>query len=277
MRVEFFGVRGSIAHAGPEVSRVGGNTACVMVEAGESRIILDAGTGLRALGERLVRESKARARPIQATLLFTHLHWDHIQGFPFFVPAYLPETELHLFGPLGEDGSRQLEDVLDQQMRPPTFPVRLSAMAATKHFSSLSGGETFDVGEARIRSTPLHHPQRCLGYRIEHAGRAVVFCTDTEPLPGGEIPERILDLAAGADLLIYDAQYTPEEYPAHRGWGHSTWRDAVAVARAAGVERLALFHHDPSHDDATVAAIERSAQALFPTAFAAREGCAVQL
>ncbi len=277
MRIEFFGVRGSIANAGPEVGGVGGNTACVLVEAGPTQIILDAGTGVRALGERLIRASKAEGAPIQATFLFSHLHWDHIQGFPFFVPAYLPETRLKLIGPLGDDGSRLLEDVLEQQMSPPTFPVTLSAMPSRKEFCGLAGGEVLEVGEATVRSARLHHPQGCLGYRIEHGGRSVVFCTDTEPLPDGGAPEAVLELARGADLLIYDAQYTPEEYPARRGWGHSTWQDAVEVAKAAGVARLALFHHDPAHDDRAVADIERAAQSVFPAAFAAREGCTVTL
>ena len=277
MRIEFFGVRGSIANAGPEVGGVGGNTTCVLVEAGSTRIILDAGTGVRALGERLLRESKTEGAPVHATFLFSHLHWDHIQGFPFFVPAYLPETRLELVGPLGDDGSRLLEDVLEQQMSPPTFPVTLSAMPSRKEFRGLVGGEVLEVGEATVRSARLHHPQGCLGYRIEHEGRSVVFCTDTEPLPDGGAPEAVLELARGADLLIYDAQYTPEEYPQRRGWGHSTWKDAVEVAKAAGVARLALFHHDPSHDDRAVATIERAAQSLFPAAFAAREGCTVTL
>jgi phosphoribosyl 1,2-cyclic phosphodiesterase len=270
--VKFWGVRGSIATGGPGFSEVGGNTSCVEVRAGSTLIILDGGTGLRGLGETLAPDTKA-------TLLLSHLHWDHIQGFPFFRPAYSSRAQLDLYGPAADDGS--LRAMMARQMEPPSFPVGLDTMRARLGFHSLQAGDEVVVGEARIQAVALHHPQSCLGYRISAFGQSLLYATDTERCAGGLDPA-VLAAARGADLLIHDSQYTEDEYcgrcgPARMGWGHSTIEDSCRLATAAGVKRLALFHHDPGHDDREIDRLTEQARGLFPNVSAAREGLTVTL
>jgi phosphoribosyl 1,2-cyclic phosphodiesterase len=269
------------SRSGPEFATVGGNTTCVEIEAGGERLILDAGTGLRALGAKLTTEARLLGRHVEATLLFSHLHWDHIQGFPFFTPAFAPSTRLELFGPTDEGGVT-IEDALRRQMQPPLFPVGLDAMAAAKSFRAIGDGDELQIGAFKVRTRALPHPQGTIGFRIEHGGRSVCFATDTEHPADGSIAEPLLDLARGADLFICDAQYTEAEYdgrdgfgPCRRGWGHSTFVAATKAARAAGAKRLILTHHDPSHDDAMIARIESEARTLFSASSAAREACPV--
>ncbi|HKE18259.1 MAG TPA: MBL fold metallo-hydrolase [Kofleriaceae bacterium] len=274
LTVRFWGVRGSVPAPGPRTAAVGGNTSCVEVRCGGETIILDAGTGIRGLGERLL----AGGRPVSASLLFSHVHWDHIQGFPFFPPLFRRDTALVLHG-RPDHGS--LESALRQQMTAPSFPVHLGAVPAALSFGEIEPGQPFEVGSALVRAARLNHPDGVLAYRIEVEGRAVVFATDTEHHADG-IDRDLVALADGADLLIYDAQYTPEEYAGviggpRSGWGHSTWVEGIRVARAAGVGSLVLFHHDPSHDDGAVDAIERSARAMWPGTVAAREGLEIHL
>ncbi|MBM4376439.1 MAG: MBL fold metallo-hydrolase [Deltaproteobacteria bacterium] len=276
MKVTFWGVRGSIATSGPEFAGVGGNTTCVEVEAEGERLIIDAGTGLRALGSKLATEARLLGRPVKATLLFSHLHWDHIQGFPFFGPAFAPTTELDLHG--SSEGEVTLEEALRRQMQPPLFPVRLEDMAAKKRFHSIDDGSTFEVGGFRIRTRALEHPQGTLGYRIEHGHRAFCFATDTEHPRDGSVDEALVDLARDVDLFVCDGQYTEAEYeggdgsgPPRRGWGHMTYVAATRAARAAHARRLVLTHHDPAHDDAMIGRIERDAESHFAGTRAARE------
>ncbi|MBW2455263.1 MAG: MBL fold metallo-hydrolase [Deltaproteobacteria bacterium] len=277
MRIRFWGVRGSIATSGPEFARFGGNTTCFEIEAGDQRLIIDAGTGLRRLGDKLSAQARLVGRDVQATMLFTHLHWDHIQGFPFFAPAYLPGTELDLYGPLEQDGVTTLEDVLATQMTPPTFPVGLGSMSSTKRFHVIGDGDTLELGDLVVRARSLSHPQGSLGYRVDYRGRSLCFATDTEHPDNGAVDEALADLARGVDLFICDAQYTEAEYegrvagPPRKGWGHSTYVAAARTAKAAGAKRLMLTHHDPNHDDGVVAAIEREARVLFPACRAAAE------
>jgi phosphoribosyl 1,2-cyclic phosphodiesterase len=274
LTVRFWGVRGSVPSPGPRTAAVGGNTSCVEVRCRDQTIIFDAGTGLRALGERMV----AAGQPVAATIFFSHVHWDHIQGFPFFGPLFRPGTELALFG-RPEQGT--LESALRRQMTAPGFPVQLDAVPAALTYGAFEPGQPFEVGSAIVSAARLNHPGGVIAYRIEVDGRAVVFATDTEHHEGG-IDRDLVELAGGADLLIYDAQYTPEEYAgviggSRVGWGHSTWVEGVRVARAAGVGSLVLFHHDPAHDDAAVAAIESAARAVMPGTVAAREGLEIHL
>jgi phosphoribosyl 1,2-cyclic phosphodiesterase len=278
MRVTIWGARGSVATAGPEFARFGGNTTCVEIEAAGDRLIIDAGTGIRVLGGKLAREARSLGRPVRATILFTHLHWDHVQGFPFFGPAFAPDTELDLFGPSEAAPEGSLEAVLRRQMSPPTFPVTLEATTAHKRFHTIASGDELRVGDLCVRARALSHPQGSLGYRVEHGGRSLCFATDTEHWEGGAVDDALLDLARDVDLLVYDAQYTEAEYegragcgPSRRGWGHSTHVAGARVARATGAGRLVLTHHDPGHDDAMIEAIERDARALFPACRAARE------
>ena len=270
--VRFWGVRGSIAAGGPAFCAIGGNTSCVEVRAGNELIILDAGTGIYPLGQSL-------APPVAATLFVSHFHWDHIQGFPMFRPAYTPGNRLTLYG--RGDGPDGLEACLRRQMQPPSFPVPLDAMAAKLDFRSIRPGGEVRVGEARVRAAALHHPQGCLGFRISLAGRSIVYATDTEQMDGVLDPS-LVEFARGADLLICDAQYTDDEYrgscaPCRRGWGHSTVSEACRVARAASVDRLALFHHDPAHDDDKIEAMLCEARALFPNVVAAAEGMMIDV
>ncbi|WP_437896963.1 MBL fold metallo-hydrolase [Sorangium sp. So ce124] len=273
MEIKFWGVRGSIASPGPETAAVGGNTSCVEVRCGSSRIILDAGTGVRKLGDALLREG-----PVEATVLLSHLHWDHIQGLPFFVPAYLPSSRLSIVGSAHGIGS--LREVLSTQMAAPSFPVRMDELGAQIAVREARPGEAFDVGEVHVRIAKLNHPGGVLAYRVEHEGRSVVYATDTEHYAC--VDPALRTLADGADVLIYDAQYTPEEYRGDGGrskvgWGHSTYVAGAEIARACGARKLILFHHDPQRTDAGVAEIERLSRELFPASVAAREGLCIHV
>lgn len=273
MRIRFWGVRGSIASAGRDTAEVGGNTSCVEVRCtgddGDTRIVLDAGTGLRRLGA-------SWCGPQTVHLFLSHLHWDHIQGFPFFGPAYVPGSRLRIYAPERCAPGGDVRAALAAQMRAPHFPVGLEAMRAELGFAAVAAGGEVRLGAVRVRAAAARHPNGCLAYRVDFAGRSLVYATDTEH-DGHGVDGELAALAAGADLLIYDAQYTSAEYPARRGWGHSTAEEGVRLAGAAGVGQLILYHHDPAHDDAAIAAIEAAARALFPSTTAAREGLTLTL
>ncbi|RKG89038.1 MBL fold metallo-hydrolase [Corallococcus sp. CA053C] len=267
MEIRFFGVRGSIAVSG---SRIGGNTACVEVTSQGERLILDAGTGIRTLGEVMMREGA----PQKVTMFFSHLHWDHVQGFPFFTPAYLPTTSLTLYGP-GANGAQALESTLSQQMRPPQFPVPLSTMRSKMTFGAALHGHTVEVGPFKVTPIDVPHPDGCMAYRVEADGHSFVYATDVE------LPERLTSDVArhfeGADALCLDAQYTPDEYEgkkgmSKKGWGHSTMMDAAKVAKDLHAGRLFLFHHDPAHADDLLEDMAQQARGLFPFTEPAREG-----
>ena len=232
---------------------------------------------LRALGEALRRGGE----PVDATLLVSHFHWDHIQGLPFFAPAYVPGNRLSIFGASPDGSDDGVREAFANQMRPPHFPVGLDAMRAALSFHAVAAGTSFTLGAhdvITVRTAPAHHPGGCLAFRLEYGGRSLVYATDTEHHQDGSLDENLRAIADGADLLVYDAQYTPAEYrgetsgPARRGWGHSTAEEGIRLARAAGVGRLLLYHHDPSHDDVEVARIEAEARASWPALEAAREG-----
>ena len=271
--IRFWGVRGSIAAPGPETANVGGNTSSVELVVGDTRILLDAGTGLRRLGDRLLETGV-----LEATLLLSHLHWDHIQGLPFFAPIYLPKTRLTVMGQRGE--RMGLRDVLAHQMTSPVFPVRLDELGSRLETRELKSGDRFSVGPAEVTAIKLNHPGGVLAYRIDYQGASVVYATDTEHYSC--VDPALKQLAKGADVLIYDSQYTPEEYggehgPSRLGWGHSTFEAGARLAHAAGVDRYVLFHHDPRRTDDAVLELEKRAQALFPAAVAAREGMVLEL
>jgi phosphoribosyl 1,2-cyclic phosphodiesterase len=270
--VTFWGVRGSIATPGPDTIEFGGNTSCVEVQAGGQRVIFDTGTGIRLLGQKLLRERQPGA-PLSACIFYSHVHWDHIQGLPFFTPLFIPGTQLHFYGPQGD---LPLREVLSTQMSYPFFPVRLGDLASSHRYTDLQDGARVQLGaDVTITCARLNHPNGVLAYRVDCAGHAVVYATDTEHYSC--VDPKLVRLAQGADLLIYDAMYDDDEYAGRRGaprtgWGHSTWTEGVRVADAAGVGRLVLFHHDPAHDDACVRAIEQRAQQARPGTVAAREG-----
>lgn len=271
--VRFWGVRGSIAACGRQFAKVGGNTSCVEVRIADEIIILDAGTGLFWLGESL-------GKPVRATFILSHYHADHIQGFPFFQPAYVPENEFTLYGP-GTDAS-DVTGALARQMAAPHFPVALHSLAARLDFRSVRAGDEIRIGPAHVRAAALSHPQGCLGYRISLGRSSLAYATDTEPLEPEGVDADLLELVRDATLLIYDAQYTEDEYagrtgPSRKGWGHSTFKDACRLARAAHVQHLALFHHDPTHSDRVVEQMVREARLLFPNTMSAREGITLRL
>lgn len=280
MHITFWGVRGSIPTPGPNTVEIGGNTSCVEVRAGQTILIFDCGTGLRLLGRKLLKEM-----PLNAHMFFSHVHWDHIQGFPFFEPAFIAGNVFHLYG--GNIVSRTLEETLAGQMDHPNFPVHLSTMAARMSFRDLTEGETVEIedglgGSVRVRCARGNHPQGVFAFRVEQGGRAMVYATDTEHYEG-RVDEKLVELSRGVDVLIYDSQYTPEEYEgtrggqSKRGWGHSTFEEGAKLAKRAGARRLVLFHHDPGQSDAAVRDKESRARALFPEVIAAQEGLSLEL
>jgi phosphoribosyl 1,2-cyclic phosphodiesterase len=246
------GVRGSIPSPGPHTVRYGGNTSCVELRFGDTRLVLDAGSGIRSLGQRLVADGVK-----DHVLLLTHFHWDHIQGFPFFGPLHDPESTLRVLGP-AEDGT-DLEKIFEHQMDPVFFPVPLASAAAELHFETMGEGP-LHVGEAVVHAMRVKHPSHVLGYRIEVGGTVVCYVPDNE-LEGDGYPvdegwkARMRRFVEGADLLIHDAMYTGPEYDERRGWGHSTFDQALALAEETGVARLLFFHHDPSRTDDQLDAI----------------------
>lgn len=273
MQVRFWGVRGSVASSGAHVAKIGGNTSCLEVEHEGHRIIFDAGTGLRGLGETL-------GAPVTATMFFSHLHWDHVQGFPFFTPAFRPGNELVMYGP-GVDGARHLREALARQMEPPHFPVPLSAMRARMDFRDALPGNVVETGPFRVTPFELPHPQGCLGYVVEAGGLKLAYCTDVE-LTREKLSREVGDALSGVDALVLDAQYTRDEYegrvgPPKVGWGHSTNVEAAKIAQAVGARRLFLFHHDPAHADAQVEDMAEEARHYFAASEPARENKRVVL
>ena len=287
--VTFWGTRGSIPTPGAHTARYGGNTPCVAVEgtpAGEGQlVILDAGTGIRALGRELVEDQNGGVR---AEILLSHAHWDHIQGLPHFKPFFAPGNAVRIWG--SRQGTTSLEAILRQQMDPAVFPVPLDALSAKLTVQQVEPGE-FTVGPFRVRSMQLRHPGTTLGYRLTPVagGPSMAYVTDNELGPGGHYNtgpawrKELVTFLRGVELLIHDAMYTPEELEEHRGWGHSTFEEAVALAGDAGVKRLVLFHHEPEHGDeaidALLAAARRQARSkgLPAEVLAAQEGMTLTL
>ena len=293
LRIKFWGVRGSYPAPGAETVKYGGNTASVEIRAGERTILLDAGTGIIPLGRELARTKRAN----ELILLLSHLHHDHTQGFPFFVPAYLPNTKLHIFGPDGTHES--LKNVLEHNQSSETFPVSLRDMSATKNIQSVRESQIIVWDETGVRlaeSTTglcndaivirIHksyaHPGGVYIYRITWRGKSIVYATDTEGYVGTD--KRLVKFAKDTDVLIHDAQYLDEHYwgqlegfPSTQGYGHSTVKMACEVAYASEAGQLILFHHDPSYSDAMVAGMEASAKTQISEARAAYEGLEILL
>ena len=279
LRIRFWGVRGSHPTPGPATVEVGGNSSCVEIAAGTHTLVFDAGTGLIGLGRALVQRSQQSA----VHIFLSHLHHDHVEGLRFFAPAYSAAWRCHVYGTASR-APAALQKLLAHSMSEHVFPVSLSELPARLSIRNLKARERLRfAGDPPVDVLARHsraHPK--LGvtvYRINRAGRSVVYATDIEAPKGGF--EDVVDIARGADVLIHDAQYTDDEY--HRahvnkaGWGHSTVRMATEVARAAEVGQLILYHHDPSHDDAEVRRLERLAQSLFPRSRAATEGLQLRL
>jgi phosphoribosyl 1,2-cyclic phosphodiesterase len=263
LQVKFWGVRGSIPTPTAANLGYGGNTTCLEVRSPTGVVIIDAGTGIRNLG--IALQNEFHNTPCNLTMLLTHFHWDHIQGLPFFVQLYSAANEITF---LSGRRPEEMQEILEGQMSSPYFPVNFELLAAKRRFVA---AEPFRQDQLKIYPFPMNHPQGSCGYRIELDGAAIVHASDLEhgdPHLDGVLREH----AQKADLLIIDAQYTPEEYQSKRGWGHSTWLEATRVARECGVRQLVLFHHDPSHDDAQVDEILCCARRNFENTVAAKEG-----
>ena len=272
MKARFWGVRGSSPTPGRSTLRYGGNTACVEILLGTRRLILDAGSGLRGLGERLARGTE----PVSADLLLSHTHSDHICGLPFFAPLFSPGNALRVWSGHPE-GAGRTEAAVRATMTPPLMPDMASLIRATLAWHDFRPGATLDLGgDATARTAMLNHPGGCVGYRIAWAGRTLVYATDHgHGDPAADAALR--DLCLDADVLIYDAMLTDAEFPTRADWGHSTWRAGVWLADACGVGQLVLFHHAPFRDDRAVAALTAEAAALRPGTIAAREGMTLRL
>jgi phosphoribosyl 1,2-cyclic phosphodiesterase len=271
LRVKFWGVRGSIACPAPNYMIYGGNTSCVELRAGNKLLIFDAGTGIRSLGAALLQEGIT-----EGVLLFSHTHWDHINGFPFFGPGYSGDHSFTVLAGHLKNASG-IREALSGQMQQPVFPVPIEIMHARMQFEDFTAGESFTLdGDIKVRTAPLNHPNGATGYRIEHGGASMCYVTDTEHVIGRP-DEKILELIDGSDLVLYDCTYTDEEFPKRIAWGHSTWQEAVRLCQRAKVKKLAIFHHDPDHDDTYMARINKEAQEVWLGATVAREGMAIDL
>ncbi len=253
MHIRFWGTRGSIPTPGPTTVRYGGNTSCVEVrDSTGSLLVLDAGTGLRELGVAMMSANGSRATTID--LLLSHLHWDHIQGIPFFRPAYDPNSTIRIRGPRQ---SRPMKELLGMGMDDPFFPVDLDDLPAKLEIGEMHHGSDERIGKFRVRAVQVFHPAPALAYRVEADGRSVVYATDTEDPFSGK-PNPVIALAEGADTLIHDAQFMKSDFKPT--WGHSTIESAIDVAARAKVKRLVLYHHDPDRGDDALDHIGRDAQ-----------------
>jgi phosphoribosyl 1,2-cyclic phosphodiesterase len=276
MEVKFYGVRGSISVSGIKYSEFGGNTTCLMIIApGTQRIgVIDAGTGIRQLGADFLAKGSDQK---DIFIAFTHFHWDHIQGFPFFAPAYDPEMTINLLAKGGDRRLKCLQDIFATQMQETYFPVAMGEMGARFEFLLIENStQTFippDQVPVHVTAVRHNHPGGAYSYRYERAGRSLVFSTDIEH--GESIDENIVSLAQGADLLIHDGQYSNEQLATKKGWGHSSYEQAAEVAIRANVKQLIVTHHDPDHDDEYLRGAEQRCRDIFPDTTFAREGLLV--
>lgn len=270
--VRFWGVRGAIACPDPQTVRYGGNTACVEVNCGKHTVIFDGGTGLRPLGDALV----AATSSVDVDIFYSHFHWDHICGLPFFAPCYASTSRLRLWG--SQAGMEQTtEDIFRLIMTNPFFPVGLEGFKARIDFHDFAPGNTLrPLAGVTMRTARLNHPGGSTGYRLEFGNSAIAYITDTEHRPGVLDPN-VLALARDADLMIYDGNYTDDEFLKYVGWGHSTWQQGVRLANAAGVRTLAIFHHDPKHHDKFLDVVSAEAEASRPGTIVAAEGLTLRL
>ncbi len=272
MRITFHGARGSTPCSSHGHGSYGGNTSCVAVEADDTPpILFDLGTGL-------LRYSDGVDGPFRGVMLLTHLHWDHVQGLPFFSPLLRPGAKVRILGPPQDEGP--LREVLVSFVRPPFFPVTVDDLPGEIMVEEIDR-ESIEIGSAVVTAARIPHPGATNGYRVDHGGKSVVFIPDHQGLENGWVDPEVIELARDTDLLIHDSQFTHEEFIEKIDWGHCTADYALTVAAAAGVSRLALFHHDPDHDDEALEAIASGlssrANELGIDVFLAAEGMSIDL
>ena len=273
MKLKFYGTRGSIPICDAGFQQFGGNTTCLQITFTDTNrvAIIDAGTGLRNLGRDLLAIGHKQEEIVIAV---THFHWDHIQGFPFFAPAYDPGQKITFLALARDEPVGHLREIFEVQMQAEYFPVQLEQMGANFEFLQIADASKHFTGiknvQTLVTAQKHNHPGGAYSLRIERNGRVLVVCTDVEH--GEQIDLGLVELARGADLLVHDAQYTAEELQKRRGWGHSSFDQAMQVAEMAGVKSLALTHHDPDHDDEFLLRIEKLCQERFPNTVLAREG-----
>jgi len=267
--VRFWGVRGSIACSGPRTARYGGNTSSLEVRCGDDLLLFDAGTGMRYLGKTL------EGGRLDADLFFTHTHFDHICGLPFFRPLFDAQNHFRLWaGHLR--GAMTLKRVLAEFMMSPLFPVPPEVFRSTLEYCDFNSGDTLTTLKGtRVRTAALNHPDGATGYRVEYDGRSLCYVSDTEHVPGS-LDRNILGLIAGADLVIYDCMYTDDEYRRYVGWGHSTWQEGIRLCKQARAKRMVVFHHDPDHDDDILDGIAHEVEKALPGSVVAHEGLVLE-
>jgi phosphoribosyl 1,2-cyclic phosphodiesterase len=273
LEVRCWGVRGSVPSPGEKTARYGGNTPCVEVRCGETRLIFDLGTGVRALGEH------NDGAPMTGHVFITHYHYDHLQGLPFFAPVFDPRSQFTILGPTRN--GLTVKDAIAGQMKQPYFPVTAEMVfRAQLDYRPFAQGDRIEIGEAVVTGVEVNHPGGNLSYRVDYRGRSVVFATDHEH--GNRHDSALEEFARGADVVIYDAMYSDDEYrgasgSSKVGWGHSTWQSAIELANKAQVKQLVLYHHDPTRTDDALDAIVKQVRKLRPEAIAAREGHTLKL
>ena len=267
--VRFWGVRGSIACSGPRTARYGGNTSSLEVRCGDQLLLFDAGTGMRYLGKAL-EETR-----LDADIYFTHTHFDHVCGLPFFRPLFQPQNHFRLWaGHLR--GAMTLRRVLAEFMMSPLFPVPPEVFRSTLEYRDFTAGETLQPGNGiSMRTAPLNHPDGATGYRVDYQGRSLCYVSDTEHVPGS-LDRNVLGLIADADVVVYDCMYTDDEYRRYVGWGHSTWQEGIRLCKEARAKRMVVFHHDPDHDDDMLDDIAREVERALPGSVVAHEGLVLE-
>lgn len=274
--VTFWGVRGSRPVPGPSTVKYGGNTACVQIQAGKKLLILDAGSGISNLGNVLFPLKE----PVEAEIFFSHFHWDHVQGLPFFTPLYQRKNSFTLYGEAKE--GVPFSAVLRQQISPPSFPITFDDMKAELTMREVASEQVLPLsGDVVVRTLRVKHPNLCLAYRVEYQGSALCYLTDMEHSP--TIDNELREFVRGAQAVIYDAHFTEEEYQSReegyskKGWGHSTWQAGIKLVRAAGAEKLILFHHSPERTDRELESLEKKAAQEYDGVIAAKEGMTLWL
>jgi len=283
IKVTFWGVRGSRPSPNKYTVLHGGNTACVEMQIDNRTIIFDGGTGLIELGHKLIDNATAlnANSKIKADMFLSHIHWDHIQGIPFFTPMYQAGNQFNIYGE-NKYGST-LQALIEAQMQPPHFPITMDTMSASRHYHEVTADQAINLGDSIYISTfAVNHPNGCLAYRLQYGNSSVVYCTDTEPMAGLQA-EQFLKFINNADVLIYDSHYTDDEYSgtvdgqSKHGWGHSTWNEAVQISKLANICQLVLFHHKENRTDNDLHQIEAQAKQQFINTVAAREGMIIEV